>query len=129
MYNMDCWNLQLKVTETSTTGRKESAPALRELSLPPLLPLPSLRMGLGVNLIRELHDPALLCLGPERQRHGKERSHLEPPRLLRLPPLLFLLLLLLERGVEEVLHRAGVHCVSRSVRQQRCAEERPRAAT
>ena len=55
--------------------------------------LPSLRMGLGVNLIRELHDPAL--------------------------PLLFLLLLLLERGVEEVLHRAGVAAVSASNGVQR----------
>ena len=46
--------------------------------------------------------------------------------LLLPPPLLLLLLLLHEHGLEEVLHRAGVHCLSRSVRRQRCGEERHR---
>ena len=99
------------------------------LLLPPLLSLPSLRLGgksFGGNLNRKSHDSALLGRGPERNRHSKHRNHLEPPLLLRLLPLFLLLLVLLERGVEEVFHCAGVRCVSRKVSQQRCREERPR---
>ena len=91
---------------------------LGSLLLPPLLPLPSPRLGgksFGVHLIRERHDSALLGRGPERNRHSKQHNHLEPPLFL---------LLLLKRGVEEVFHRAGVHSV-RSVLLQRCREERP----
>ena len=102
----------------------------------PLLPLPPPPRGRGGG---DKAYPLTPCrpLGlSERQVVADpvvEKLHLRLVLLLLLlrhlfPPLLILLL----QGkslLEEELHRVGVHCLSSSVRQQRCGEERPRAAT
>ena len=110
----------------------------RKSTLPPLLPLPPPPRGRGGG---DKAYPLTPCcpLGlSERQVVADpviEQLHLRLElRLLLIrhlfPPLLLLLLLLLpgQSLLEEELHRAGVHCLSSSVRQQRCGEERPRGS-
>ena len=102
----NCWNLSLMITETSTIGRKESAPGLRELSLPPILPLPPRGTGgrlggiVAIHCLHELPHPAHLERSEAREGHECHELRLHHlPLLSPLPLLLLLLLLLLQRQV------------------------------